>query len=70
MPPPRNRPARRGAPGEPSRGRPALPASQYRWPCPHCACQRNLQVLGREVCSNCLHIHTNPDPARKGDGPC
>jgi hypothetical protein len=56
-PPPRKRPTRRPAAAQ----RLETSAAAYSWPCPHCACQRNLQVLGREVCSNCLHIHPNPE---------
>jgi hypothetical protein len=56
-PPPRKRPTRR----RPAAQRLETSAAAYHWPCPHCACRRNLQVLGREVCSNCLHKHTNPE---------
>jgi hypothetical protein len=57
MPPPRKRPQRPRVAAQPLE----TSASAYHWPCPHCACTRNLQVLGREVCSNCLHRHTNPE---------
>jgi hypothetical protein len=65
MPPPRKRSTRPRVPGSESRAgavqRLETSAAAYHWPCPHCACTRNLQVLGREVCSNCLHRHTNPE---------
>jgi hypothetical protein len=57
-PPPRKRPTRRRPAAAPPL---ETSAAAYHWPCPHCACRRNLQVLGREVCSNCLHIHPNPE---------
>ena len=39
---------------------PALSAAAYSWPCPRCACRRNLRGLLREVCANCTHVHYPP----------
>ena len=41
--------------------RPETSAAAYRWPCPRCACTRNLRGLLREICSNCTHVHQPPE---------
>lgn len=55
-PKPRKRPARYA-----DAVRPATSAAAYRWPCPRCACTRNLRGLLREVCAHCDHTHTAPE---------
>ena len=66
-PKPRKRPHRRGPYAAPGSVRPETTAAAYAWPCPRCACTRNLRGLLREVCAHCTHVH---HPPTEKDTPC